>query len=99
MGLWVLVWVDRSVLFSIEFYLRSKRLGFIGFGGLLRNSIISLMPGRADGLICSRFGFPAAFATAGFTLDILFILIDPCAGRTGWFARASVFLLHALARV
>jgi hypothetical protein len=29
----------------------------------------------------SRLGVPAAFATAGSMLDLLFNFIDPCAGR------------------
>jgi hypothetical protein len=35
-----------------------------------------LLPGR-----CWRFGVPTAFATAGLMLALLFIFIDPCAGR------------------
>jgi hypothetical protein len=34
-----------------------------------------------NGADCSRVGVPAAFATAGYALDVVFIFIDPCAGR------------------
>jgi hypothetical protein len=51
--------------------------------------LFSLTPVRGGGFGCARaFGVPTACATAGSMLDVLFIFIDPCAGRH------SLFLLR-----